>query len=443
MNRTTEPTEGVLRRRGDGLTLLCLGMAVFLLLGMALASTASNAAIDFKVLYYSTRCLLHGGDPYNAAAVERAYRAEETKPTTDPVQLEVITHPIYLPTALLASAPLALLGWKLAHLVWLGLIAAGLALAALETWRAAAAWAPATAGGLLGLLLVNASLLLLLANAAGVATALAAVAVCWFAREERRWPGVALLTVSLMLKPHDAGLVWLALLLAGGAYRRRALETLAASATLVVASAVWMWAAAPGWLAELRMNLSGGTAFGKLNDPGEATLATKNPNMVIDLQAALAVWWRDARIYNAVALAICAAMLAVWAWGAWRLRASREGLWLSLAAAAPLTLLSTYHRPHDAPLLMLAMPGCALAMRSGGWLGRVLPFTACLAFLMTGTIPLALVVDAASKLGLDAGTIAGRIAITLATRPASLALLALTLAALTALTRTARAAATS
>ena len=38
------------------------------------------------------------------------------------------------------------------------------------------------------------------------------------------------LAISLMLKPHDAGLVWLYFLLAGGIYRKRALQALVADA---------------------------------------------------------------------------------------------------------------------------------------------------------------------------------------------------------------------
>lgn len=422
----------------DGLTLLGLGLAVFLLLGFALESTGGNALIDFKVLYYSTRCLLHGGDPYNAAAIAGVVRAESAQPVTDPVQFEVMTHPIYLPTALLVTAPLALMGWGVAHMLWLMAIAAGLALAAYEAWRGAAEWAPAASGALLGLLLVNCSLLLLLANAAGVAVALCVTAVCWFARGERRWLGVACLTASLMLKPHDAGLVWLALVLAGGAYRRRALETLAATAALGTAALAWVWMTAPQWLGELRMNLSGDTAFGKLNDPAEATLATKNPNMVIDLQAALSIFWQDARVYNAVALGIGCVLLAVWAWAAMRLARRGDGLWLSLAAAAPLALLVTYHRPHDAPLLMLAMPGCAMAAARRDALGWAALAATAAAFLMTGTIPLALLVDAASTLHIDTASVSGKVLTMLATRPASVALTAAALAMLAVLVREAR-----
>lgn len=422
----------------DGLTLLGLGMAVFLLLGFALEITGSNAMIDFKVLYYSTRCLLDRGDPYNAAAVQRVYRAQEAHPTSDEVQLEVITHPIYLPTALLVSAPLALLGWGPAHALWLASIAAGLGLAAYETWKIAAEFAPAASGILLGLLLVNCSLLLLLANAAGVAVALCVAAVCWFAQGRHPWLGVACLAVSLMLKPHDAGLVWLALLLAGGIYRRRALQTLAVTAALGTTAVAWVWAVAPQWLTELRMNLSGTTAFGKLNDPAEATLATRNPNMVIDLQAALSVFWSDARVYNAVALAVCGVLLVIWVVAAVRVAKGPGGLWLSLAAAAPLTLLATYHRPHDAPLLMLAMPGCALLAVQSKWLGQTALIVCGFAFLMTGTIPLALVVDAASSLGISTATLGGKLLTVLATRPASVALLAMSLVAVYALVHQAR-----
>ena len=64
------------KARMDGLYLLLLGSAIFLFLGTALESVSPVSMIDFKVVYFSARCLLHHSDPYNESDVLRTYRAE-------------------------------------------------------------------------------------------------------------------------------------------------------------------------------------------------------------------------------------------------------------------------------------------------------------------------------------------------------------------------------
>ena len=60
--------------RKDGLYLLLLGCAAFLLLG-ARWYISPGSMQDFRTAYSSARCLLHGCDPYNPAEVLRDYRA--------------------------------------------------------------------------------------------------------------------------------------------------------------------------------------------------------------------------------------------------------------------------------------------------------------------------------------------------------------------------------
>ena len=46
--------------------------------------------------------------------------------------------------------------------------------------------------------------------------------------------GILCMAVSLAIKPHDSGLVWFYFLLAGGVYRKRALQTLAVTVLLAL-----------------------------------------------------------------------------------------------------------------------------------------------------------------------------------------------------------------
>jgi hypothetical protein len=63
---------------------------------------------------------------------------------------------------------------------------------------------------------------------------------------------------------------------------------------------------------------------------------------------------------------ICGAMLLIWAFVILKSRSLNDRVWLALAVTAPLTMLITYHRPWDAKLLLLAIPGCAIVWGQGG-----------------------------------------------------------------------------
>ena len=82
------------------------------------------------------------------------------------------------------------------------------------------------------------------------------MSVWCFVRERFIPVGVICLAFSLMLKPHDAAFVWLYFLLAGGVYRKRAVQTLVAVVALSAPLLIWITIVAPQWLPELRFNLA-------------------------------------------------------------------------------------------------------------------------------------------------------------------------------------------
>ncbi len=65
--------------RRDGLYLVLLGCAVFVLIGSALENAVPVTAVDFRVVYYSARCLLEHRDPYNESDLDYIYRAKVGK----------------------------------------------------------------------------------------------------------------------------------------------------------------------------------------------------------------------------------------------------------------------------------------------------------------------------------------------------------------------------
>ena len=96
--------------------------------------------------------------------------------------------------------------------------------------------------------------------------------------------GILCLAVSLAIKPHDAGLVWLYFLLAGGVYRKRALQTLLITVVLGLSAFLWVSHVAPHWMRDWRSNLAAISAHGGLNEPGPASVTGRTAGMVIDLQ---------------------------------------------------------------------------------------------------------------------------------------------------------------
>jgi hypothetical protein len=143
---------------------------------------------------------------------------------------------VNLPTTFIVIAPFAMLPWGPAHVLWMTLTAVSLILAAFLVWNLGASYAPNLSLFLICILLANCQMVFYGGNAAGIVIGLCVVAVWCFLRERFVLAGVLCLAISLAIKPHDAGLVWLYFLLAGGVYRKRALQTL-----LVTACPVFGW----------------------------------------------------------------------------------------------------------------------------------------------------------------------------------------------------------
>lgn len=162
-----------------------------------------------------------------------------------------------------------------------------------------------------------------------------------------------------------------------------------------------------------------------LNNPGPNSVTGSTAGMVIDLQAAVAVFRNDPRIYNPVTYLVCGTLLLVWVVTTLRSRFSPSRALFALAAVVPLTLLVTYHRPYDAKLLLLAVPACAMIWAEGApirWLALLITTAG---IVMTGEVPLAALVNLTNNLKIGTPGIFGHILRVIVMRPASLALLAM------------------
>ena len=410
------------RPAGIALFLLCSGIS--LLWGISLARTSNGGSSGFQAIYYGTRCLLEHHDPYNQSELEAVYRAEGGEPPSQSFQThQAVTLYVNLPTTFILIAPLAMLPWGAAHALWLVLLAGAFFFAAFLMWNLGAGDAPNVSLFLVCILIANAEVIFGGGNTAGIVVSLCVVAVWCFLNERFVPAGILCLAVSLAIKPHDAGLVWLYFLLAGGVYRKRALQTLVITGVLGLSAFLWVSHVAPHWMQDWRSNLSVISAPGGINQPGPGSISGSTPDMVIDLQAAVSVFRDDPRIYNPVSYLVCVPLLILWSVRTLRSRFSPERAWIALAAIVPLTMLVTYHRPYDAKLLLLTVPACAILWAEGGSIGRIALLVSTAGILFTSDIPLAILVMIADKLQVGPAGFFGQVLTIVLLRPASLILL--------------------
>jgi hypothetical protein len=410
----------------DGLYLLLIGSLTFLFLGLALENSAPSSLVDFRTIYYPARCLIEHHDPYKQSEVTRVFRAEGVYGRDDNAKVaQVETQNVYPPTTFTFTLPFAMLPWGPAHLLWLMLTIGSLIFASFLIWNLGADDAPIISGALVGFFLANSELLVITGNAAGIAISLCVVAVWCFFRERYIPVGVLCLALSLAIKPHDTGLVWLYFLLAGGVYRKRALQTLLAAVAINLPVILWVTHVAPNWVGELRANILAYSAHGGINDPGLASTGGHGLDMLISLQTVVSVFWDDPRFYNLVTCLICAPLLLLWAFTALRSRPSAKSAWLALAAIAALTMLPVYHRQIDARLLLLTVPACAMLWAEGGRIGRLALLVTTAGIVLTSDLPWVILLALIGKLHLPATRLSGQLVMAVQVFPVPLLLLIL------------------
>jgi len=414
-------------RRLGGLLLFLLGAAIFVSFGTLWEHVSPVSMLDFKGVYYGSRCLLSHCDPYNESALLSSYQAQGVdRPTDPPGMKRVITLYVNLPTAFLLTVPFAMLPWGAAHMLWMACTGVSFVLAAYLMWSLCAACAPRVFGALIGLFLVGSELLLEVGNAAGITVSLCAIAV-WCLLKERFIPvAIVCFALALAVKPHVAGLVWLYFLLAGGIHRRRALQILAVNIALCVPMVLWVTHVAPHWLPEMQANLHTISAHGAMNDPGPASVQPwYHGAMTVSLQTVFSVFRDEPAFYNAATYIVCVPLLLAWAIATLRARATQANAWLALAAITALSMLPIYHRQHDSRLLLLTFPACAMLWAEGGALRWIALAVNSAAAVFTADTAMLLLGKLGERLHPSTATFSGRLVTIFLERPAPLVLLAM------------------
>ena len=347
----------------------------------------------------------------------------------DPVQAmiarTILAVDVYPPTTLFLLVPVALLPWVIAQNLWMILMASLLAIAAYLVWDLGAETAPDVWVLLAGFLLVNCEGLLLVGNVAGIVVSLCVIAAWCFLKDRYALAGAVLLALSLLIKPHDAGFVWLYFLLTGGRLRRRALQTLAVVGVVAVCVAVWVVPFSPHWPQELQKNLAAVSARGGTSDPSLSGAAHVGGSHIISFQTVLSVFWDNPLFYNLTTYLVVGALILVWIFVALKKRFSMNGALFAIAAISAISLLPVYHRAGDAKLLLLAIPACAIL-----WIGKGASRWVALALtsasiLFTADMPIAIWGQITKHLNISTSTFAGKLTTVLLLRPTPLVLLAM------------------
>jgi hypothetical protein len=416
------------RIQRTALVCLLLSCGVSVMLGFFPVRNRPDVMLDFRAVYYGTRCLLEHHDPYNPSELENVYRTIDGEHPSETVTVhQAVVMCINLPTTLLVVTPFAMLQWTSAHLLWMILTAVSLVFAGFLMWNFSANDATIISAALICFILANSEVLLATGNTAGIAVSLCVVAVWCFLQERYVWAGVLCLAVSLAIKPHDAGFIWLYFLLAGGVYRKRALQVLVVTAVLGLAAIVWVTPIAPHWMQELHSNIQVGSSPGGINEPGPTSLSGRSASVIIDLQAVISIFQNDPRIYNSVSYMVCGALLLVWSVCTLRARFSLARAWLALAAVVPLTLLVTYHRTHDAKLLLLTIPACGLLWAEGRTIRWVALVVSTAAIVFTADFPLIIILALTRNLHISNQWVSGHMPAAVLMSPVPLILLAMSI----------------
>jgi hypothetical protein len=145
--------------------------------------------------------------------------------------------------------------------------------------------------------------------------------------------------------------------------------------------------------------------------------------MLMNLQVVISFFRDDPRIYNPVSYFVFVVLLVIWVIVTLRFCPSPKRTWLALAAISALSMLPVYHRQHDAMLLLLTVPACAVLWAEGGLIGRRALLVNTAGLVLTGFLSWAIFYSLLLNLHLPATRLFGQILMAAQVFPAPLILL--------------------
>jgi hypothetical protein len=350
----------VVRRRSATLDLLI----AFLAIGGIAASvlfdlpvrTSAFAGSDMKTLFASVWCFVHGQNAYTISNVKSVFAAQKVV-----FPESWFGHaPVYPPTALAALIPLTAL--PMAPAVYAVVIgsAALFAIAVVVLLRKAAEDSCPLAGrAAIAVLCACCPLFGFALSMANVSIAASALCILAFVRRKHGspWLYATLLALAVLLKPHLAIWMLTGMLL----LPERAARTVAIRAAILAGSFTALVVALLAACHTLGMQLHGFAAILRAETASGSSMSTSSREVIpicaqiTSLHSLLGFWWQSSPTQSAVAIALLIALgfiVARQVHATWDEHESMPaiGAWLTFG------LLATYHRAHDAVVLVILLP---------------------------------------------------------------------------------------
>jgi len=361
---------------------------------------------DFISPYIQSRVWIHGEDPYRSENLVRFWPAGTTMPdfvrreSADNrlVELRGIPSP-YPPTSFVLFAPLALLPWKAALWIWIGVSVVAIAamlLAVASVARIGLCTLPGFWFLALCLGLAPLHTGLATANPAIVGVALAAVSL-WFADRGQNAISGLLIAGSICLKP-PIGVCFLFFYLVGR--RWKIVATACGVSALIGLVAVGRMSGVP-WFSSYEAVTKYMFAVGSIDD-----FTTANPIwfQMVNLQGPVFVITHDAEMAKLTALIVGIALLI--AWTGLKLSPTRGvGDLLAVSALSVVSLVPGYHRLYDASLLILPIAWALSFKKEIVSAKTFLTISLILPFLIPGAVLLSQISD---RLRIGQQTLFGR-----------------------------------
>ena len=327
-----------------------------------------KASNDFVPVYTGARCLLHGCNPYDTAQLEQQFYQAGGRPGELPSwDIDV---PVYPPSTFPTLAPLGLLPFPAARLLWFVLNGCLFVTAAVLIIRIPGRPRQWTGTILASAVLLSSSILLVLGQPASFAISLLLIGSYLFLHGRLLPLATLLLVLSLAVKP-QIGVLIVVYLLLQRIHRRYAAAALGGALAILLCAAfvLHQHPRSAAWRSTLRTNLAATLSPGGSADPRPANQQSVGD---INLQALTSIFLVDARAFNRAAYAVFLALLGAWVVAALRKQEGRDMQLLAMGALSILSLMPVYHRFYDTRLLLLTIPAVVIVWEKQRILGIVL-----------------------------------------------------------------------
>ncbi len=328
-------------------------------------------------MYASTRCVLHGTDPYKTGDAQTQLDLAGANRRQFAGVYWARHSLVYPPLTYYVMAPMAWLNYPASCRVWFALLGAALIAGGGAAIRLSPL--PARAFVLCGVsaILWGSGVLVRLGQISALVIGLVAIGSMLFLARRHLVGASCLLFLAAAMKPQLV-IPLLVYFCLPKETRKYALATLVVFAAAVGLSGLVL-ASRPQtahWPTDLADQLHSSATV-------SAAPVEKLETGVVNLQALTALFSTNPKVYGTVSAGVVVALIVLLAVGLHGLGENPMREWVGVAAVSILTLVLAYHRSYDMRMVMLTLPALALLWRRAPKMAAVVSFLSC--FLLYST----------------------------------------------------------